>query len=128
MYLRFVIAKKDEDSGRRQGLFQALADLDYADLLSSDERENYERLKKWFNAELKKPRSFSRSSKASAKNVAIGWFKDTAGEHIANMRELALILDVHGIRTETIWTDRPGYIVYEDDFQIAAVPFGETGA
>lgn len=44
------------------------------------------------------------------------------------MRSLQQILEAHGIRVEIIRTDRPGYIVYEDAYQIAAEPFQDTGA
>ena len=36
------------------------------------------------------------------------------------------ILNEHGIRTEMITSARPGYIVFEDEHQVAAVPFKET--
>jgi hypothetical protein len=38
-------------------------------------------------------------------------------------RELAAILEAHDIRTEMLTTDRPGYVVYEDDYQVVAEPF-----
>lgn len=38
-------------------------------------------------------------------------------------RELAAILEAHDIRTEMITTERPGYVVYEDTFQVVAEPF-----
>jgi hypothetical protein len=36
------------------------------------------------------------------------------------------ILESHGIVVDVIKTNRPGYVVYEDDFQVAAEPFSET--
>jgi hypothetical protein len=39
---------------------------------------------------------------------------------------LAVLLEHHGIATKKIRTDRPGYVVYEDAFQVAAVPFNDT--
>jgi hypothetical protein len=38
------------------------------------------------------------------------------------------ILEEHGIPAEVIETERPGYVVYEDEFQLIAEPFAETGA
>ena len=128
MYIRFVIAQKDQDSGRRQGLFQAISDLEYAGELYAHEQAHYNDIYEWFRSNLKKPRSLSRSSKPHAKNVAISWFKDTAKKHINKMRELIEILSSHGIETEILRTDKPGYIVYEDEYQVAAEPFNETGA
>ena len=42
------------------------------------------------------------------------------------MRELQSILDIYAVRLEMVVTRRPGYIVYEDAFQVAAYPFAET--
>ena len=44
------------------------------------------------------------------------------------MYTLVAILNTHGVHTEMLRTEKPGYVVYEDPFQVAAEPFGETGA
>jgi hypothetical protein len=127
MFIRFVIHHVDCDSGRRQGLFQALAELEHSGELLMHEQKEYERINMWFRRNLKRPHSFSRSSKPHAKNVAISWFKSEATEHIANMRVFAQILREHGIEVDELKSERPGYIVYEDQFQVAAEPFKDTG-
>jgi hypothetical protein len=38
-------------------------------------------------------------------------------------RELARILEAHDIAVEMITRSRPGYVVYEDEFQAVAEPF-----
>jgi len=126
MYVRFVIHQNDPDSGRRQGLFQAVSDLDHAGVLEPHEIDLYDEVSGWFKKNLSKPRSFTRSSKPHAKKVALSWFKDNATEHITKMRILAQVLDTHGIAVDVIQTERPGYVVYEDDYQVAAEPFNET--
>jgi len=126
MYIRFVIQKKDEDSGQRQGIFQAVGDLEDDGVLLPHERTAYHELFEWFNRNLKTPRRFTISSKPHAKKVAISWFKDSANEAISNMFVLAQILEAHGIAVEVIRTDRPGYIVYEDEHQVTAEPFSDT--
>lgn len=126
MYIRFVISTNDPVSGRRQGIFQALSDLEYEGMLLPHEQLLHDELYEWFCKNLRKPRSFSRSSRAHAKDVALSWFKDSAHEHIAKMHALCSILSSQGVLCELIRTDRPGYIVYEDDFQVAAEPFYET--
>jgi hypothetical protein len=42
------------------------------------------------------------------------------------MRELAALLETSGVHTRMITTRRPGYIVYEDSHQVAAVPFRDA--
>jgi hypothetical protein len=126
MFVRFVIHKNDKASGRRQGLFQAMADLEHASVLQAHEQNQYDEIYEWFRKNLRKPRSFTRSTKPHAKKVALSWFKDGAMEHIARMRAVAAILDAHGIEVEVLRTERPGYVVYEDQYQVAAEPFSET--
>ncbi len=126
MYIRFVVHRKDEDSGRRMGLFQAFFDLRDAGLVSQYEEDQLLQIRDWFDANLEKPGTFSRSNKFHAKSVAISWFKDTATEHIARMYELKTIVETHGIVVDVIRTDRPGYIVYEDIYQVTAEPYAET--
>ena len=61
MFVRFVIHKNDEDSGRRQGLFQALSVLERDGALLGHEQELYDEIYGWFRKRLKKPNSFTRS-------------------------------------------------------------------
>jgi hypothetical protein len=126
MYIRFVILNKDPNSGRRQGLFHALRDLKDSGQLNLHEQARYNIILEWFNQNLEKPFSLARSRKTHAKSVALSWFKNDAKEHIIRMWELGDILKTHGIDVDMIRTDRPGYIVYEDEIQIAAEPFQET--
>lgn len=128
MYIRFVIHSLDEDSGKRQGIFQAIEDVREAGVLHEYEIVRVKEILRWFNTCLSKPSSFTRSSKPHALNKAISWYKDTAKEHISHMRELVSILEAHDITVDILQTNRPGYIVYEDEYQITAEPFKETGA
>lgn len=63
MYIRFVIARMDADSGLRQGLFQAISDLEYEGLLLPHEQDQYDAVYEWFRENLKAPQRFSRGSK-----------------------------------------------------------------
>ncbi len=127
-YVRFVIAQTDEDSGRRQGLFQAISDLEHEGSLLPHEQAEYDSIYEWFRKNLNKPSKLSRASKPHAKNVAISWFKDSAIEHIGRMHGISEILRAHGVTVHVIRTEKPGYVVYEDMHQVAAEPFNDTGA
>ena len=126
MYVRFVIHRNDEESGRRQGLFQALSDLEDSGVLLPHEQTTWDETYEWFRKNLRVPRRFSRSSKFHAKKVALGWFKDSAADHIARMYAIAQILQAHDVLVDVIRSQKPGYIVYEDRHQVAAEPFSET--
>lgn len=127
-YIRFVVLKKDEDSAKRQGLFQAIRDLGDASSLLPHEEAAADQIRDWFNDNLEKPSTFSRSSRPHAKGIAISWFKDSAVEHIQKIYGLVYLLRAHGVHVEIIKTKRPGYIVYEDEHQITAEPFRDSGA
>jgi hypothetical protein len=75
-----------------------------------------------------RPKSILPLSKIWPHPEAVSWFKSRAKEHVEKVRELAALLEHHGIPTRMIQTDLPGYIVYEDDYQVAAVPFRRGGA
>jgi 50S ribosomal subunit-associated GTPase HflX len=126
VYLRFVIDKLDVYSGRRQGLFQAISDLEHPHVLLAREQNQYDQLYERFRKYLKKPISFTRSSKPHAKKVALSWYKDTATEQLKKMRELCAMIEAHDLRVVILQTNRPGFVVYEDEFQIVAEPFQDA--
>jgi hypothetical protein len=127
VFIRFVISRLDCDSGRRQGLFQAADELRKSGELSNQDDKRLSAIFVWFGENLKKPARLSMSSRPHAKQQAISWFKSSAIKHIRKMRELQRMLESHGILVEAITTQRPGYVVYEDEFQVAAHPFKDTG-
>jgi hypothetical protein len=128
MYLRFVVTDVHEDSGAALGLFHAAGYLRKEGKLYPHENELHDAIRLWFNENLEKPTRFTASKPPfyRKKNKAISWFKETAHEHLAQMRELVAILQNHGISVQMLKTERVGYIVYEDEFQIVAEPFADT--
>ena len=128
MYLRFVVADIDENSGRELGVFHAVRNLRDQQTLRAHEEEQHDSIVQWFNEHLEKPTRFTASKPPfyRKKSKAISWFKDTAHEHLARIRELVVILEHHGISVRTLKANRVGYIVYEDEFQIVAQPFADV--
>ncbi|WP_353570712.1 hypothetical protein [Candidatus Albibeggiatoa sp. nov. BB20] len=122
MFIRFVIAKTDEHSFRPKGLFAAMEILVEQNQLYEYEIGHKDALYNWFRKNLRAPRVQS----AHTKPLAISWFKDSASKHIAKMRQYGQILEAHDIHVQQIITERLGKIVYEDKFQIAAIPFSDT--
>ena len=129
-YLRFVVADIDEDSGRELGVFHAISHLQSQGILYDHERKEYETVQQWFAENLKTPTRFTASKPPfyRKKNKAISWFKDSAFEHLARVRELVAILQHHGVSVQMLKADRVGYVVYEDEYQIVAEPFADTRA
>jgi hypothetical protein len=126
MFIRFVIEDIDHNSGRRQGLFQAAKKLKESGVVSGQDHDHLEEIRTWFNRNLRKPSRLEVSSRPNSKAQALSWFKDTAAEHIAKMREYQEILERYGMTVQIIKAKRLGYVLYEDEFQVAAYPFSDT--
>jgi len=126
MYLRFVIAKQDEQSGRRQGLFYASYELEERGDLTAIEVSALDEIHHWFAKNMSEPTTASLSSRPHGKAQALSWFKETAVGHVSKMRSLQALLEQHGVWSEVLRTARPGYVVYEDDHQVLAYPFADT--
>ena len=126
-YLRFVVADIDEDSGKELGVFQAVLRLREDGKLLQHEEELHDVTRQWFNENLEKPTRFTASKPPfyRKQNKAISWFKDTAKDHLTHVRDLVAILQNHGISVRTLKTDCPGYVVYEDEYQMVAEPFAD---
>ena len=126
MFVRFVVNEIDPDSGVRQGLYQAVSRLRDSAEISAADCDLLDEINEWFSKNLEKPTQLSISRRPHGKAQAISWFKASAAAHIQRMRQFASVLKSHDIAVEMITSRRPGYIVYEDEFQIAAYPFADT--
>lgn len=118
-FIRFVIGRKDENSNVEQGIFQAVARAIERETITGEDADELNTLRAWFNENLEKPASFGRGRLS----LGICWFKTAASEHIMRIWEMVRILERHGIYVKKIKTDRPGYLIYEDAWQIVAEPF-----
>lgn len=119
MYIRFAIDQLDPDSTRPQGVFAAAYALGDSKFLSDIDKAQLSSLLGWFSQNLPVPRKFNRRH-------AIFWFKSDAEACTRKMWELVLFLQSRSRRVNMLRTRRPGYIFYEDAFQVAAVPFRDT--
>jgi hypothetical protein len=128
MYLRFVVTHIDEDSERMVGVFHAVWDLRVRGLLYPDEEDQHDALRHWFSWWLRRPTRFTVAKPPywRKKNKAICWFRDSAETHIWQIWGMVAILQDHGVPVHMLKAKRVGYVVYEDEYQVAAVPFAET--
>ena len=108
----------DEDSGRRQGLFQAGEALALSGAMDADGLKYLESLYAWFKTHLPVPTSFALSSKPHAKAQALSVFRHASTEHIGQMREYQRVLEKYGLQVSMLRTQRLGYIVFEDQYQV----------
>jgi len=119
MFIRFVSGGVDEDSRVRAGLFSAAYDLRENGWLPPYEFEVLIELLNWFDDNLRSPSDYLPHS---FNKPAVCWFKPSAHQHLARAWEMAAILERNDILIWTIKSATTGYIYYEDDVQVFAVP------
>ena len=126
-FVRFIVPYRDKRSTHRSGVFQAAFDLADAGLLTGYEEQHLHEIGLWFDQNLSKPDRFSRKRNSYHRDArGISWFKDSATDHILRVREIIVLLENHGVHVKQISSERPGYVVYEDEFQVVAEPFADT--
>lgn len=118
-YIRFAIDLKDEDSNVGLGIFQAAALAIERRTVTGADADELDEVRTWFSENLAKPHAFGRDSQ----HRGICWFKSGADEQISRIWGMVRILERNGVFVKKIRTDRPGYLVYEDEWQIVAEPF-----
>jgi len=123
MYVRFVVTQRHDSSDQDRGVFSALYDLKRRGELAAYELEWFHVTEAWFNRHLLRPERLAWSSRPNAPERAISWLKLSAKDHVRRMRELVALLEHKDIPVRELRTERPGYVVYEDEHQVAAIPF-----
>ena len=125
-YIRFVTRQRHEPYGHRTGIFRAAYRLWRDSTLTLAERDEVRALLDWFNDNLALPERLTASRRPHGRETAISWIRDSAGQHIAQLRRLAALLGQAGIAVDELRTMRPGYVVYRDPYQVVALPFADT--
>ncbi|NMR25349.1 hypothetical protein HH219_07360 [Pseudoalteromonas sp. NEC-BIFX-2020_015] len=123
MYIRFVINEFCLESNQRLGLFHAVRYMKDDNKFLDYELEQVERTMDWFNNHLESPLDYLNTQKLRKSDVFISWFKISAKKHISKVREFIVLLESKGVVVEQIRTDRPGKIVYSDEYQVFAKPY-----
>ncbi len=123
MYLRFITQFINEDQEVETGIFHALRFICEHTLTLEEDKLKLKNLNGWFNANLDKPNKFSNASRNHPEPISLSWFKDTANEHISKAYEFIEILEKYHLIVEKVTSKNHGYIIYEDDYQVSAIPF-----
>ena len=121
-----MVHDRDAVSGQRIGFFKSAYALRRDGLISENDSASLDELLDWFDANLDAPDRFSKSRRAHADEKALSWFKPCARLHIAKSRELLALLRTYEIHSDMLTSSKPGVVVYEDDIQIAAIPFRDV--
>ncbi len=118
MFIRFQGRIKNKGSNSYLGIFQIAFEL--RDSLKLETYLENELLKniEWLKEHLKSPPEL----KDEEHFRAISWFKPEAKEPLKRIWAIKAILEEHGIIIDTLKTDDPGIIIYEDGWQVVAKP------
>jgi hypothetical protein len=118
MYLRFALPKRNNPYVSREGVFTACYALLEEDRLTEYEEKQVRSHLDWFDRHLPAPECLDDVEHRRA----LCWFRSDAHDHIETMWELVGVLHTCCVPVELLKTRWPGTIVYEDEWQIAAVP------
>jgi len=124
MYVRFNAEITTPEGERLFGIFKVSQYLSDAHLITDpDDDDRLWQLFEWFNKYLSLPTKSHRSKNHDQDSKALAWFKDTSTVHISVMHEISDITQRYGGVVDFVTTEKPGYILYEDDYQVFAEPF-----
>ena len=120
MFVRFVVGSDAENAAWLTGVITEARLLRDAGELYDYESERLEAIYDWFKEHLPCPPFQSKLRAGEWTREAVAWFRAEAGEPIRQIWDLVAILREHGVPVRMITTEKPGKIVYEDDYQVVA--------
>lgn len=122
-YIRLSRERSDRRYHIETGVFHSAGRLRRAQETTYADEDRLRGMLKWMDRHLPAPSDLNRIH-------SIFWFKahvvSAQPELWKRIVELKELLERYSYRIELRETRRPGYIVYEDYYQIAAVPFKDT--
>lgn len=118
MYLRFATFRIDPDACRPQGVFVRTYALLATDALRAEERRRLREALAYFEHDLAVPTVWE--------SRAVFWFKAECARCTHQAWALVNALKAVGVPVVPVRTKKPGLVVYEDDCQVAAVPYRDT--
>ena len=124
MYIRFIVRYFNRQTNREEtGIFRAADYVRDFTEIGAAEKEELQKLIHWFDEHLPVPEFYDDPAKRSEEQHTYFWFKTSAGEFLERMNSLSAILEVNGVKVETLRAEQvPGALVFEDYCQIAVVP------
>lgn len=124
--IRFVTDGRHPPYGHRTGIFPSAYKARREKWLSSGNHDELCDLLLWFKDNLPIPDRFAASRRHNAKHSGISWIRASAHDHMRRLRRIAELLQSIGTSVDELRTTRPGYILYEDEHQVVALPFDGT--
>lgn len=131
LLIRYAGTELDPHSLQPVGIFQLASEIANSRRLPPADHRRLAALRSWFTANLAQPRRFSpwkdgwrhSSFGWQRQPIAISWFRPEATQCLKYAQAMADVLRTYGVEVERLTCTNPGYITYEDDLQVVAVPF-----
>lgn len=118
--IRFRTRLIDSDSRVKEGIFVAAYRLRDSGDMPRHSRDELQSLLQWFIENLPEPEPLG----DDRNKTAISWFKSEANECISRVWAMVHLLEENGVVIDKITAEHPGHIIYEDQWQVIAHPFG----
>lgn len=128
MFLRFIGTEIDLRTGQPSGLMTLAYELRDSVKINLADAAQLQAHLAWIQQTIPIPTRFARRRNGYHKEAhGLSWVKADSGEFVRHLHAIADILARCDISVDVVRTARPGYIVYEDDWQVVAEPFhGES--
>lgn len=118
MFKRFVVGHINKQSGVNQGILGVAYRISREKQAEGTCIADLDTHLEWLMSSFPIPDVFDNPE--SLKGVC--WFKDTAVEIIAHVVAIIPYVEKCGFIVTELTSDVPGLVIYEDDFQIVAIP------
>ena len=115
-FIRFVVGSESDSPRTQSGLFTEIESLRSNGHLEPYQMKMVKDIFEYFNKNLPVPTYSNKKWSIDA----ISWFKDSAINFIDRIRDLAFILEENGYRVRMLKIDRPGMVLYEDEYQVVS--------
>ncbi len=80
----------------------------------------------WLCGKVPVPQLLRLHYRSGKRPLVVFWLKSEAVEHVQHMRRLTGLIASSGVVARMLRTSKPGKIVYEDEYQVGAIPFRDT--
>jgi hypothetical protein len=124
-YVRFQSPERHA-RGHFPGIFALVNGLARDGALTAEQEKFRRANNDWYDAAYPEPSSVDPTVYDHEVNPgAVAWFKETSTTLIERVPGYLEVLDAHGVACERVVSEDPGRVVYEDEWQIVVVPYGE---
>ncbi|OHD55850.1 MAG: hypothetical protein A2Y33_14560 [Spirochaetes bacterium GWF1_51_8] len=116
-YLRIQVRYSGK-TGKPVGIFGAVHHLMTAGALNPEEIKLFQEIEAWFEEYLPNPPFYNDGNP----DKAITYFKNNKTLHmLEKLIPLLKILEKYEVPYDVVYTNFPGRVIYEDDFQVAVI-------